>query len=317
MSPKTPQEIKKDMDRYYRLIYLYLGFKWFLDNQEDTDFRFVGSEIIIKRESGGELNPDIILQYESDNPLGFPIEVKRSLSDEQDVKSKLQDMTRYDEELIGWDTEKGEVKDHFIVFAPHLFDSKRAVDVYENSQDIVFEEKDFLIWEWGIEESMKYSESDVLLIRLVKGDLELNDCIIDYLREGLRIDLDNKELLKAKDKTLFVRQKPPTAYIIDVLWHSVLGGMGKEDYEYTITEVKEEIQNKYTANLMQNVDGNPFQVKKSWLREAFDCMKDLNLGEKISEEKYKIYMDKRIQKNFQIYVAEKLGKEKDQAQTEL
>ncbi len=317
MESKAPEEIKKEMDRYYRLIYLYLGLKWFIDDQENTDFRFIGSEIDIKRESGGELRPDIILQYESQDVLGFPIEIKRSLSDRTDVKDKLKDMTRYDEKLLGWDTEEEVVKDHFIVFAPHLFDSQRAINIFEESEDIVFEEKDFLIWEWGIEESMKYGESDVLLVRLVKGGLDIDDIIAEYLKDGIRINIDDNELVKAKEKTLFVRERPPIPYTVDVLWHFVLRGIKKEDNEYTITEVKKEIQSKYTSNLMQNVDGNPFQVRKSWLRNAFDCMVELNLAEKLSREKYKVNTDKNIKKNFQDFIAEKLGEEKDEAQTKL
>jgi len=317
MISKTPKNLQKDVSRYYRLIHLYLGLKLYIDNHEDTDFDFIGSEIKIKRDDGRELKPDIILQYASENEVGFPVEVKRSLSCKDDVKDELEKMTRYDEKLIGWDTEDREVKDHKIVFAPNLSDSQRVIDVYEDSEEINFEEKEFLIWEWAIQESMKYDEEEALFIRNRLDNLDLNDKLADYLNEGLRIDLNNEEFLKAKDKTLFVRQRPPIPYTIEILWHSVLRGMNKDDYVYTISEVKEEIQSKYTANLMQNVDGNPFQVRKDWLRDAFNSMVELNLAEKLSQDEYKVELEKEIQKDFQDYITNKLGEKIDEDQARL
>lgn len=317
MKGKTIEEKKTNIDRYYMFILLNLGLKGFLQDIE-TNFRFVGTEIDFDREDGGELRPDIILQYEdSSKTNGFPIEAKLSLSGDESVKTEIEKLERYDQELTEWDTEDGKVDDHFIVFMPNLEDSSQVERVYKEKTDLELD-REFHLWEWYMGSSTKFGEGDNLLLRSKMGNLEIEDRFVELLNEGIRMDFEEAETLYEKERTLFTRQRPPVEWTIVMLWQTVCRGM--EDY-FTIEDVQEEIHSKFTTQLMDNVDGNSFTVRKDWIEDALDNMVDLDLAEKVENDdeadEYSILFSKQIEKNFKDYVCEGLGIEEEEDQQTL
>ncbi|KXB05957.1 hypothetical protein AKJ51_04400, partial [candidate division MSBL1 archaeon SCGC-AAA382A20] len=160
-----------------------------------------------------------------------------------------------------------------------------------------------------------FGSEEIFLIKPVKGNIDINDVLLKYLREeGLKLPKSDPIFLKQREKTRFVREDPPVQYTIIVLWNHILRGIEKE--KYSIKDVRKEIEDNYTLYLMENINGNRFRIRKSWLEEAFEIMENLDLVEK-EGNKYRAKFEKNIRKDFREYLLDRMAKEEKETENQM
>jgi hypothetical protein len=305
------------IDRYYQTIYYTIGMKNLCDSDRSLNVDFVGAEITLKRPDGKPLNPDMLFQgTAAGETTGLPVEIKSSLSIDADVFENLKEMQRYNENLVGWKTDSTRVSNHVIIFSPNLEDSGRVKRVLEKGLNEKVEEKklkfnkDFLIWEWALVQSNKFSESECIIVKQSYGDLsalgltQFNNKLLD----GIKININKKEFVTEKEKNLFTRQRPPVEYLMIELWSKILPFLCKDGRMTNIEEIKKALLDFYTSTILHDAKGNKYRIEKEWLTFAMDKLELIGLVKKYNDGQYEAHLDKRIKKDFGRFVCEMLAK---------
>lgn len=308
---KAVSERRMEVDRYYQLIALNLGLKFYLDKY-DLNCKFIGSEIDLKRQNLGQkekpLRPDIILQ--SVNPqIGLPIEVKTSMSTDEDIEEELIKMKRYDETLSGWATTTGNVQDHKIIFCAYHDDIGRTRTVMNTlmKNGKLNTTKQFFLLDWGHLTAFKTESRDILSIMQINTDVSFNEPELSKLdsqiKRGIQIDTSDPQISELSGIIKFTRMKPQVIeYTMIELRANLLQRFCNEQNDFTTT-VKEVVEyiNNIESPLMKNSDNHRFKIKDDWIQEAFDRLVSIGLGMNLGGGKYKFFYDKRI-RNLEKYI---------------
>ena len=295
-----------ELERYYQTVLLTIGLKDFFGTTS-TDLRFISAEpkfIISKNLS--EVFPDAVFQYSDDN-LGILCEIKTSMPyPDHFLLEEFRQLERYSEDIKGWDTPTKEVENHDILLLCHVMDSDRVVNRISDwiSKGEINFKKRFCISEWGVIESLKFGERDVILIRHRFGE---TGCVsLDKrLRENIRLDVDR--LVTQYEKCRFTRKEPPVEYTMDQLWTCIFPALHEktENFEVNINDLLKVAYEYYIS--WSGIEGEYSQIRKKWIDKAMDKFCEIFLAEKIEDqpENYLIYYGKRIEKNVREYFIEK------------
>ncbi len=305
-------EKKRDIDRYYQSLLYQIGLKYYLKNHPELKAKFIGSEVILKRETGGELNPDSCLQIDAEENklLGVSIEIKSSLSSEENVKKELKKMERYDCILRGWETKDGLIDEDVIVFSPYLEDVGRTLRILKQNienKDLKFT-KEILVWQWSLVPSLKNPDQENLLVQQIFGDLSKKQVPEFYKRisDGISQDINDHKLIIETQRNLFTNQKPPVEYTMNVLWQNVFGRvLNEQNKSISAKRVKELINEYYTENMMKNPKNKEYKFKISWAKEALGMFVNIKMARKIGEN-YEIKL-KINKKKIKDYLCERVA----------
>lgn len=295
-----------EIERYYQTVLLTIGLKDFFDTS-GIDCRFISAEpkFVISK-SQVEVFPDAVCQYSDDN-FGILCEVKTSMPyPDHFLLEEFKQLEKYSEDVTGWDTPTKEVQDHDVLLLCHVMDSDRVLNKISgwiSAGEINFEKK-FCLGEWGVVESLKFGERDVILIRHRFGETGC-DTLNKTLRENIKLDVD--KLVTRYEKCRFTRKEPPVEYTMAQLWTCIFPALHEktENFEVNIDDVLKVAYEYYIP--WSGIEGEYSQVRKKWIAKAMDRFCEIFLAEKIEDQlgNYLIYYGKRIKKNVSEYFVDR------------
>lgn len=298
---------KIKVNRYYWTVHLTLGLKDFFENK-NIGCKFVSVEPTLKKaNSSGEINPDIILQYDDDK-YGILCEIKTSVSEiDFYLQERLKQLESYSDEVEGWDTSNKKVLDHSILLLCHAMDSDRVVEKIREwtNQGKLNISKKLCVVEWSIVGSLKFYTKDMILIKHKLGKTGCN-ALDDWFSKNIKLEVD--QLIEKYETCRFVRKKPPVEYTMNELWTTIFPAIHEkpEDFTVTIEEILEITHEYFTS--WSGLQGECSQVRIKWIKETMKAFCDIGLAEKIEENPnaYKIFYGKRIRKEVSDYFVERL-----------
>ena len=295
-----------EVERYYQTVLLTIGLKDFLSTG-GPDCCFISAEpkFVISK-SHAEVFPDAVLQY-NDNKLGILCEIKTSVPHPNHFLLKeFRQLEKYSEDVEGWETATKEVQNHDVLLLCHVMDSDRVVNRISDwiSKGEINFKKRFCISEWGVIESLKFGERDVILIRHRFGEtgcVSLNKS----LSENIRLDVDT--LVNQYEECRFTRKEPPVEYTMAQLWTCIFPALHEktENFEVNIDDLLKVAYEYYIP--WSGIEGEYSQIRQKWIVKAMDKFCEIFLAEKMEDqsENYLVYYGKRIKKNVSEYFIEK------------
>lgn len=307
------ENIKKKCERYLHCVFLTIGLKEFVETKSDLNLRFISSEKNMKDTTNNVVGtPDIVLQYRNVSE-GILIELKCSvpiskINFDYFLADALEQLQKYDKELIGWDTYSGMIDNHSIVLLIDYEDSRKtktsilkAID----AENISFEHI-LTFWEWVLEPSVKFGKKEVITIRNI-DEKSIGNKLGDYL-ENNDIYIEIEKINKTYDlkKYVFIRQRPEHIYyIINILTTIIFPAIGYDEKGHLKASVDEimNLAEKYLPKWLPD-SGIKSQLKRSWVNEALEVMESIEFGKKIGNT-FEIQLPR--EKNIDNYVLEKLA----------
>jgi hypothetical protein len=302
--------------RYYQTVWLTLGLKHYLENNA-KQCRFLSAEPIFHTEKGSEIQPDVVLQYDSSGAL---CEIKTSFPfPDGYLLETLKQLEKYGQPITGWDTTDRTVQHHDVILFCDILDINRVLprikEWLDNGQLKISE--NLVVCEWGIVQSPKIG--DTLLVRKRLGDIRCNE-LDSLLNEDLKIDLQT--LTVAYEKCRFTRKEPPVEYTMEQMWLHIFTKM-TEKFEAFETSIGETLNIAYEYYIpWSNIEGEYSQIRETWIKKAMKAFCSIGLAKQDpnDENKYKVFRDKEIDKDFTTYIIERLfrksEKEKLKQETE-
>jgi len=310
---KCKRRRRLEVDRYYQTVLLTLGLKDFFDNEKST-CRFVSAEpTFTETASQKEVFPDVVLEHDNDTQ-GIICEIKTSLPEvDFFLLEKLKQLELFSGQIEGWETSNRKVNDHSLILLCHALDSDRVVEkinqwVKEGKLKIT---KKLCIAEWSTIESLKFDQRDVILIRHKSGE---TNCEWLNTKLHLNIKLGLEELITKYEKCRFTRKEPPLEYTMNQLWSCIFPAIKEETEDFT-SNIGEILRIAYDYFIpWSGIRGEYSQVRKRWITKAMNSFCEIDLAEVQSgqesasktDEEYKIYYGKRIQKDVSDYFVEGL-----------
>jgi len=259
-----------------------------------------------------DVTPDCVIQTSSD--LGYIIEVKISLpSDETHWNKIINQLEKYDDNLIGWWTDDERIPNHNVILLIHLTRSQRfkryITNLIENGQ---YDLNDNI---WGIEFVSSQETEEYIFFRTFWEAHNIFDRnLSNILNEGKDIPLERVKISYGNIK--FYDTKPEPEYLLSIIWQDILTHK-KSEVEFNkelncypikidIRELTKELQRSYGSTALQkscNIDRNEEREieypKQSWVKEALDILCKLELAAKDQENMYTytiFFRELRLQK---------------------
>lgn len=327
----SKEKIREEIDNYEQTVYAILGFMN-LYRYDDTTKAFKES---IKLFQGRKLKiegteqditPDLgILDETNTGVIG---EVKKTLPKDQDLWVKsFEQLKKYDNELIGWDTDDKKVKNHDIVLLTHNRLSRIVKDYYinnvinsENKINKLFSIVEF----YRTEEAKSYFS-----FRKEYGDLS-NSKINSELYSGLSIPMS--VYLSNYSSNKLYDDCPPLPYLITLIWENVIQIKASDSEKYprlrkkqklnievSIEEIIDIIHKGFSFYNLQNNDVNQPRIpKRDWVLKACDKFVRINEAEwKNSERKELIFKYQKYDDIMEHFIELCLDEAVDEEQGEL
>jgi len=287
--------------------------KHYLDN--NLECRFIAAERTLKNanDQSKEIDPDLIFQYEN-GTKGILGEIKSSLShNELNVKNNVfEQLRKYDQDVIGWDSSDNLVENHDILHLIHMLDSDWYISVYNKYEGSEIKlQKDYCIVEFTDLTSVKAGQGDIILVRYKYGTLGC-DSLLTKFKENLHIEIDS--LSNNYERLKFTRKRPPLAYLMDKLWFFIFTSFGRynidsDSFDVKLSEIIKIVQDYYYP--WAGIEGENSQLRESWIKEALDMFVKINLAERIgtTAEQYRIHLRKKnLPNDMGKYIIEKICK---------
>jgi len=299
-----------ERERYIQTVWLTLGLKHYLDSHA-KQCRFLSAEPIFHTDKGLEIRPDVVLQYDSDS--GALCEIKTSFPFQDNfLLEALKQLEKYGQSAIGWDTNDRTVENHDVILFCDILDINRVLpkikEWLDNGQLKISE--NLVICEWGIVQSAKFG--DTLLVRKRQGDARCKE-LNSLFSEDLKIDLQN--LIVEYEKCRFTRKEPPVEYTMEQIWLYIFTKITEkfEAFEISINDILEIAYEYYIP--WSNIKGEYSQVRETWIKKAMKafCSIDLAKQNPDDKDKYKVFRDKEIDKDFLVYIIERLCRKMEES----
>lgn len=306
-------KLATDYNRYYWAVHITLGFKDYLDkNIDDCRFVYVEKKLKLVEDDDKYNTPDFILQYNEDKN-GIICEIKSSLTyiEEYLKRDLFSQLEKYCKDMKGWETNDGRIDNHDILCIIHSLDVRRAtkliIDSLENND--LNMDKNLCISEWAKLTSPKYPGREIILIKYEHGELGCKT-LEEQLKSNIEFSVDDLSLIY--EMVRFTRNPPPVQYSMDLLWTQIFPifeiGYRETEVEITLEQILVEVYNYYTT--WSRIEGEYSQVRRSWIKDAMDKFTEIGLVEIIDEAplKYKIFINKKLNKNVKEYIFEEICK---------
>jgi hypothetical protein len=289
--------------RYIQTVLLTLGVKHYLENHA-KQCRFLSAEPIFRTDKDSEIQPDMVLQYDSSSGALCEIKTSFPFQDSQLLET-LKQLEKYGQTVIGWGTSDGTVRYHDVILFCDILDISKVLskirEWLDNGQLKISE--NLVVCEWGIVQSPKMG--DTLLIRKRLGDVRCKE-LSSLLNEDLEIDLQT--LTVAYEKCRFTRKEPPVEYTMEQVWLYIFTKM-TEKFETFETSIRATLDVAYDYYIpWSNIKGEYSQIRERWIKKAMKAFCDINLAEQDlnDQNKYKVFREKEIGKDFLSYIIERL-----------
>jgi hypothetical protein len=300
---KLCDERMVEYDRYYQTVLLTLGFKKYLEAHA-RDCRFVSAEPCFTNVDGAEIRPDMVLQHNGKQGILCEIKTSLPLKDEH-LLGTLKQLERYSKEVIGWETIDRKVDHQDVMLFCHAFDYDRVLEKMNQwIADGALKVSEISLCEWVMAQNPK-TRKEELLIRLRDGRTSCDELNM-LLKKNINVDV--QQLVVEYEECKFTRKEPPIEYTMNQLWLHVFSEISKNSADFEVsTEKLLEIVYEYYIT-WSNVKGEYSQVREKWIKKALQGFCEIGLAEEVPDKPsiYKILMSKKIEKDFQEYITEKL-----------
>lgn len=308
------EQIRTDIDRYYFSVFVTIGIRDFVNKKDVLDLKFVSAERKMKDKSTGEDlgNPDIILQYVT-TPEGILIEFKSSspLNPSiflRSIDEDIEQLEKYDKELIGWDTESKTVDNHSIVLLVHHEDCKKVrteiIDNRISKNELTFNHI-FSIWEWTPEISTKYGKGEQIVIRDYDNGI-IGNKLGEYLKTNdIILPISDIEEQYGDKQLKFIRKEPPMAYLIDVILFVLLPKLTSEPETTVSLNDLMEVAGEYLPSWVPDCSQKS-QIRRFWVKKCMNTLKEIGIVKKIVNEDYTMHLP--IRKNLTEDIMKRLAR---------
>lgn len=317
---KNVEIIKQRIEDYYSTILALLSFVGLTTwknggNIPGANFTFgrrMETSLQNTISSNAKVTPDVVIQPYSN--LGYVVEAKKSLPNStQEWDRYIQQLIKYDDDLIGWWTNDESIQDHCTVL---LIEISRSVEFsdylaqYLSANNSSFKKPFSIVMFSRADEYKPY-----YILRTETGDI-LDNGLKEVLRKGKKINIE--DVVGAYGEKKFYDTEPEPEFTMSVLWMDIFNETARgiefnknlKAYllEVDVNDVTKELQRLYGST------GNKHREaqfpKKAWVRKAFDGFVRLDLAEIISHDKYRVFF-KQIRGD----ILEKFAKQRQNSET--
>ncbi len=277
--------------------------------REESSFTIPRRMTITEKGRDKNLTPDCVVQVRGG--YGIVAEMKKHYRD--DDVSALEQIQKYDKDLIGWWSEDEKIADHDLVLLCHYFSSTAARDAYR-----VWKEKDnsydrnFAIVEFS------YSETGHQWFVLKRIEGNLSDASLDESLRKIR-KIPDQVLIDIVSQYKFYDARPPLILLLVLIHGYILPSMAGED-EYEIDSSRRYPVVRVTARAARNKLEQQFcprqdkrrqpQIPKTkWVKEALEALVRMKLAKAEAGKNdvvYRIPLKKPPKKDVVVYFSGKL-----------
>ncbi len=317
---KNVEAIKQKIEDYYSTILALLSFVGLTTwknggNVPGANFTF-GRRMETSPSNmispNAKITPDAVIQPYFN--LGYVVEAKKSLpNSRQEWDKYIQQLIKYDDDLIGWWTDDEFVSDHCTVL---LIEISRSVEFsdylaqYLSVNGLSFK-KPFSVVMFSRADEFKH----YYILRTETGDI-LDDDLRENLRKGKKINIEN--VVGTYGDRKFYDTEPEPEFTMQVLWMDIFNEMARNVVfnknikayllEVDINDMTKELQRLYGSTGSKHREAQ--FPKKAWVQKAFDGFVRLDLAEVISHDKYRVFF-KQIRGD----ILEKFSKQRQNSKT--
>jgi len=292
MSEATEQLQKAldEVENYQQTVKALLAFAAFVvhdgnDQRPGAEFGFgrrmtTSADNAVRPES--EVTPDLVAQ--KSNGYGITAEVKKSLPRDQALWAKyLEQLLKYDDELVGWWTDDKKMPCADTVMLIHQSRGRPFCRFVQHTQteapETVGENTNVVEFN-SSEETRSY-----YFFRLEHGTIR-DEELAGRLADGVQIPLE--KVVDSFPNVKYYDAPPPVAYVLKDLWMEIFPAM-LEGVEYdenykalkfaaSVREVTHELQRAYGSDtLTQDQRSAQFPTHR-WIKEAFDKLVELRMA---------------------------------------
>ncbi|MFA5181447.1 MAG: hypothetical protein WC405_09030 [Syntrophales bacterium] len=313
--PDPQGELKDKIDYYLQTVHALVGFMHLFRfdqsqmsvNTDVTTFqgwRLEPSDKKKKKNNGEEVKfvtPDLGIVYEGNK--GILAEAKASFPRNTEYwKKPFEQLMSYDDDLKGWPTESGHVKNHDIVLLVNQERCSQIVRYYKGiSEKEIKIERPFIIVQFNRSDGRR----QYYFFQKQFGDLS-NEGVNVRLDDGEKLPMDLFVAYYAKIK--LYDSEPPIPYLIQLIWENVVlqHVLDNPKFPYLrkrqrlevilqLNDILAELSSGYTFHsLHADTPGRKPQIpQKSWIVKACDCLVKYKEAEWIDgKDTIKIYFQR-------------------------
>ncbi|MGA8409462.1 MAG: hypothetical protein WB680_19985 [Candidatus Acidiferrales bacterium] len=239
---------------------------------------------------GTVVTPDCVIQMDDTN--GLVAEAKLGLpKDDRIWDEHIQQLEKYDDELVGWWTLNEQLATHDLVALVPLSRAVRFADHLErgiNKGKWRFDRKIAVV---GFFKTS--GVKDFLSLKRERGALSIAD-LDDRLRETKQIDIALL-ILYYQDRK-FVDHMPPLPYTLQIIWDHLFtryaGEVNEERQgdgialQVSVSQVTRDLQDYF--GFKSDGSRSPEIPRSNWVRKALDTLVLLKLATRVNEGKYSV-----------------------------
>jgi len=249
-----------------------------------------------------DVKPDCVIQVSDD--LGFIIEAKISLpADESHWLRILNQIKKYDDDLLGWWTDNERIINHSVFLFLHMSRSAR----FRNYRANLIENGEYEASNntWGVEFVLSGQREDYILFRTCWDANNVYDTsLASKLEISESIPIEKVKFSYGNIK--FYDSKPELEYLLSIIWQDIFTHLKSEvdfskqlkcypikiDINYLTNELQKSfgsIALQRSCELDRNEEREIEYPQNSWVKEALEILIKLGLASRDDENSYTIF----------------------------
>lgn len=292
--------LKEEVDTYVDAIYAVLALvnhaRWDDGTRSfRSDLRFgIGRRFSCLKNAERTLTPDAAVQLNS--TLGLIAEAKPGVARSQTIwQHNIDQLSKYDDDLIGWWTPDERIKSHDVVA---LLPLPRVADFIDLLQERVKSGRLSFSRPVVVVGFVKNTGAEKTWVILQSQQASLGSLRDGVLREKLRraVPIDWQLLLTHYRDIRFIDAEPPLPYTLYVLWDLVLtrkaagrqpeAGENWIAVDVDVQDLTQEIQDYFG---FKSDGARAVQIPRlKWIRRALDALVVFGMATRISEQMFRV-----------------------------
>jgi hypothetical protein len=282
--PYEHASLKREIDTYQDTVWAIVAFilecRWNPSDQSIDETIPVGVGRVFRKTDGSEVTPDLAVQRRPAE--GIVAEVKATFPPEQSTDRRneiFQQLKTYDDDLLGWWTNNGQIQRHDIVLLTHDTHVVEACDhlsTLDGTEIGTFDRNLAILGFYRTDQRETF-----LTLRKHSGEF-LDRKFGEKLRRGVPINVGHIEYQQKK----FYDSRPPIPYILEILWDYIFpdyteGSARDPRKGYTPIEVT---KNRVTGDMQRfygfepDDTGNRGTPRSEWIEEALESLVSLRMA---------------------------------------
>ncbi len=228
-------DIHRDVDNYEQTIGALLAVAQHMKRDHSVDSWFgrkFRTTDMNKVSKNTDVTPDLTAQL---NDYGIVVEAKKNFSREDDYEDGITQAKKYDDKLIGWNTQNNTVANHDIILLTHVL---RGVTLEDrlNARINEFDHQRKVV----IVEFARNDEVNASFVLRRRGTGFSSSSLDRKFHAGFSVRLEHLIPLGFSE-IKFYDAEPPMAYLLQIIWDNLLSEMPTEE-EYRKAAGKRKIE---------------------------------------------------------------------------